>query len=56
MDFMEYREATGLDVGVLAAMNQRLIRDERHRNAMTVGELEGADAGVVGGGVSGGDF
>ncbi len=38
---MEYRFATAADVPVLAAMNEQLIRDEGHRNPMTLPELEG---------------
>ena len=36
---MTYREATLEDCGVLAGMNHQLIRDEGHRNPMTVPEL-----------------
>jgi GNAT superfamily N-acetyltransferase len=36
---MEYRSATIDDAAVLAEMNQLLIRDERHRNPMTLDEL-----------------
>src|SRR5262249_7971841 len=38
---MQYRLATADDTLLLATMNHRLIRDEGHRNAMSVGELEG---------------
>jgi GNAT superfamily N-acetyltransferase len=37
---MNHRFATNSDVGLLAAMNARLIADEGHRNRMTQGELE----------------
>jgi ribosomal protein S18 acetylase RimI-like enzyme len=37
---INYRFATGADSPVLASMNQQLIRDEGHRNRMTVSELE----------------
>ncbi len=37
---MEYRWATLDDAAALAAMNQQLIRDEGHRNRMSIGELE----------------
>ncbi|HJZ60219.1 MAG TPA: GNAT family N-acetyltransferase [Gemmataceae bacterium] len=37
---MEYRFATAADVPALAAMNWQLIRDEGHRNRMTLPELE----------------
>jgi len=37
---MRYRIATFADVQSLAAMNHQLIRDEGHRNSMTVAELE----------------
>jgi hypothetical protein len=37
---MRYRLATAADVAALAKMNQRLIRDEGHRNRMTFSELE----------------
>ena len=36
---MTHREATLDDCGVLAEMNHQLIRDEGHRNPMTVTEL-----------------
>jgi ribosomal protein S18 acetylase RimI-like enzyme len=36
---MKLRQATAADCDCLAAMNQRLIRDEGHRNAMTLVEL-----------------
>ncbi len=37
---INYRFATGADSPVLASMNQQLIRDEGHRNRMTVAELD----------------
>ena len=37
---MTYRYATAPDCGLLANMNHQLIRDEGHRNQMTVPELE----------------
>jgi GNAT superfamily N-acetyltransferase len=37
---MNYRLATALDVPQLALMNQALIRDEGHRNRMSLSELE----------------
>jgi GNAT superfamily N-acetyltransferase len=37
---MDYRFATFSDCSQLAAMNHQLIRDEGHRNPMTVAELE----------------
>jgi GNAT superfamily N-acetyltransferase len=36
---MEYRRATATDASELAAMNWQLIRDEGHRNPMTIAEL-----------------
>jgi len=36
---VRYRAATRLDADVLAPMNAQLIRDEGHRNAMTVLQL-----------------
>jgi GNAT superfamily N-acetyltransferase len=36
---MEFRVATGDDLDLLAEWNHQLIRDEGHRNAMTVSEL-----------------
>jgi GNAT superfamily N-acetyltransferase len=36
---MNYRRATVADAPALAAMNWQLIRDEGHRNPMTVAEL-----------------
>jgi len=46
---MEYRPATPADAATLAAMNHQLIRDEGHRNPMTVAELEARMAGWLGG-------
>lgn len=37
---MEYRNATEADLQLLAKFNHQLIRDEGHRNRMTVSELE----------------
>lgn len=37
---MKYRKATVYDASVLAKLNHQLIRDEGHRNPMTVPELE----------------
>ena len=37
---MKYRPATLADVPLLAELNHQLIRDEGHRNPMTVPELE----------------
>ena len=37
---MRYRRATLSDSSLLARLNQQLIRDEGHRNPMTVSELE----------------
>jgi GNAT superfamily N-acetyltransferase len=37
---MTHRRATADDCPVLAALNHQLIRDEAHRNLMTVAELE----------------
>ena len=37
---MTYRQATTNDCPVLAELNHQLIRDEGHRNRMTVPELE----------------
>jgi GNAT superfamily N-acetyltransferase len=36
---VRYRNATAADAPVLAQMNHRLIRDEGHRNRMSVSEL-----------------
>src|SRR4051812_49471078 len=46
---MEYRQATAADVPALAAMNGQLIRDEGHRNPMTVAELADRMAGWLAG-------
>ena len=40
MSDLEYRFATQEDAGLLAEMNQQLIRDEGHRNKMTLGQLQ----------------
>jgi GNAT superfamily N-acetyltransferase len=45
---MEYRRATVADAPALAAMNWQLIRDEGHRNPMTVAELTARMAGWLG--------
>lgn len=37
---MNYRLATLDDIAILAAMNHQLIRDEGHRNRLSIGELE----------------
>jgi ribosomal protein S18 acetylase RimI-like enzyme len=37
---MKYRQATLNDVSLLAKLNHQLIRDEEHRNPMTVPELK----------------
>jgi ribosomal protein S18 acetylase RimI-like enzyme len=37
---MNYRPATQADASLLAALNQQLIRDEGHRNRMSLAELE----------------
>jgi hypothetical protein len=37
---MNFRRATSEDCALLAELNQQLIRDEGHRNKMTVPELE----------------
>ena len=37
---MDYQPATLADASTLAAMNWQLIRDEGHRNPMTIAELE----------------
>lgn len=37
---MEYRSATTSDAKSLAEMNWQLIRDEHHRNSMSIAELE----------------
>jgi predicted acetyltransferase len=37
---LEHRAATIADAAMLAQMNQDLIEDERHRNQMTLAELE----------------
>jgi hypothetical protein len=46
---MEYRRADAGDVPALAEMNARLIRDEGHRNPMTVAELTTRLAGWLAG-------
>jgi len=37
---MKFRHATAKDCGLLAELNHQLIRDEGHRNKMTVPELK----------------
>ena len=37
---LTWREALASDLGLLADWNQQLIRDEGHRNRMTVAQLE----------------
>jgi predicted acetyltransferase len=37
---MKFRKATRADCALLAELNHQLIRDEGHRNTMTVSELE----------------
>jgi hypothetical protein len=37
---MNFRRATSNDCALLAKLNHQLIRDEGHRNEMTVPELE----------------
>ena len=37
---MHYRKATQTDVPILAELNHQLIRDEGHRNPMTLAQLE----------------
>lgn len=44
-----YRYATPVDAPVLAPMNHRLIRDEGHRNPMSVAQLEGRMRGWLAG-------
>ena len=45
---MEYRYATTDDAPLLARLNQQLIRDEGHRNRMTLQELETRMIGWLG--------
>ncbi len=40
MEDLKYRFATQKDISLLAKMNQQLIRDEGHRNKMTLLQLE----------------
>jgi GNAT superfamily N-acetyltransferase len=37
---LQYRQATAVDVALLAGMNRQLIEDEGHRNRLTLSELE----------------
>src|SRR5262249_28293295 len=46
---MEYRSATVADAPTIAAMNWHLIRDEGHRNPMTVPDLATRMTGWLGG-------
>jgi GNAT superfamily N-acetyltransferase len=46
---MQYRLATTADAPLLSRMNHRLIRDEGHRNAMSVAELQARMEGWLGG-------
>jgi GNAT superfamily N-acetyltransferase len=46
---MEYRLATVADAPALASMNEQLIRDEGHRNSMTLAELTTRMAGWLAG-------
>jgi GNAT superfamily N-acetyltransferase len=46
---MEYRFATDSDLDLLAEWNHQLIRDEGHRNPMTVPELRERMRGWLGG-------
>ena len=50
MNELEYRFATQEDAPLLAEMNQQLIRDEKHRNKMTLPELQGRMSGWLEGG------
>jgi ribosomal protein S18 acetylase RimI-like enzyme len=40
MTHLEFRQASPDDASLLARMNQQLIRDEGHRNPMSLSELE----------------
>ena len=46
---MDYRRATPADAGLLASLNWQLIRDEGHRNSMSVPQLEARMAGWLSG-------
>ena len=46
---MHYHLATTADAPLLARMNHRLIRDEGHRNAMSLAELQTRIEGWLGG-------
>ncbi len=46
---MNYRRATEADCPLLAELNHQLIRDEGHRNRMTVAELERRMRGWIAG-------
>ena len=39
MDMLLFRQATAADVSALAPLNAQLIREEGHRNSMSVAEL-----------------
>lgn len=41
------REAGATDVPLLTELNQQLIRDERHRNSMSLGELQERMSGFL---------
>lgn len=44
---IRFRKAGSVDIGVLAGLNLKLIRDEQHRNSMTLVELEQRMAGFL---------
>jgi hypothetical protein len=46
---MEYHIATKTDAAAIAVMNAQLIKDEGHRNTMSVQELEARMAGWLAG-------
>ncbi len=47
---MQIEPATAVDIPALAAMNKRLIEDERHPNPMAISELAERMAGFLDGG------
>ena len=49
MNLLQFRFATADDAAVVASMNQQLIRDEGHRNRMTLEELTRRMEGWLGG-------
>jgi ribosomal protein S18 acetylase RimI-like enzyme len=49
MHALEFRRATVDDAALLARMNQQLIRDEGHRNPMSLAELQARMAGWLAG-------